>query len=62
MPEIRLRDGESIEEAIRRFKRECEREGILQEIRKRQAYMPPSVKRKVKQAEARKKSRRRKYH
>ncbi|MEK6544580.1 MAG: 30S ribosomal protein S21 [Elusimicrobiota bacterium] len=59
MPEVRLREGESLEEALRRFKRECEKEGVLQEIRKREHYLSPSEKRKRKAAEARKRLRRR---
>ena len=56
---VKVRDGESIEEALRRFKRECERNGIMQEIKRREYYEPPSVKRKRKQAESRRKMRRR---
>lgn len=56
---VKVRDGESIEEALRRFKRECERNGIMQEIKRREFYEPPSVKRKRKAAEARRKMRRR---
>ncbi len=59
MVNVRVREGESIEEAIRRFKRECERNGIMQEIKKREFYESPSVRRKKKQAEARRKMRRR---
>ena len=55
---IRVREGESIEEALRRFKRECERNGIMQEIKKREYYESPSVRRKKKQAEVRRKMRR----
>ncbi|MBI4369050.1 MAG: 30S ribosomal protein S21 [Elusimicrobia bacterium] len=62
MPEIKIRDGEPMDVAIRRFKRECEREGILQEIRKREFYVPPSVKRKQKIAEAKRRLRRRKTY
>ena len=59
MVNVRIREGESIEEAIRRFKRECERNGIMQEIKKREFYKPPSVVRKEKKAEAKRKMRRR---
>jgi len=59
MVNVRVREGESIEEAIRRFKRECERNGIMQEIKKREFYKAPSVVRKEKQAEAKRKMRRR---
>ncbi len=56
---IKLRDNESIEEALRRFKRECDRNGIMQEIKRREYYESPSVKRKRKAQEARRKVKRR---
>jgi len=56
---IRVRDGESIEEALRRFKRECERNGIMQEIKRREHYESPSMKKKRKLAESRRKLKRR---
>lgn len=59
MVNVRVREGESIEDAIRRFKRECERNGIMQEIKKREFYRAPSVVRKEKLAEAKRKIRRR---
>lgn len=55
---VKIRDGESIEEALRRFKRECERNGILKEIRRREHYTTPSVRRKLKQQELQRKLRR----
>lgn len=55
---VKLRDGESVDEALRRFKRECERNGILKEIKRREFYVSPTVKRKLKAAEARRKLRR----
>jgi small subunit ribosomal protein S21 len=58
MVNIKVRDGESIEEAIRRFKRECERNGIMQEIKKREFYKAPSVLKKEKLAETKRKIRR----
>ncbi|MFN3966594.1 MAG: 30S ribosomal protein S21 [Endomicrobiia bacterium] len=54
---VKVREGESIEDALRRFKRECEKDGILQEIKKREFYKPPSVLRKEKLAEAKRKMR-----
>ena len=57
MVSVKVRDGESIEEAIRRFKRECERNGIMQEIKKREFYKSPSVIKKEKLAEAKRKIR-----
>ncbi|MGQ0644646.1 MAG: 30S ribosomal protein S21 [Elusimicrobiota bacterium] len=59
MVQVKVRDGETIEEALRRFKRECERNGIMQEIKRREYYESPSAKRKRKQAELRRKLRRR---
>lgn len=56
---IKVRENESIEEALRRFKKECERNGIMQEIKRREFYEPPSVRRKKKAQEARRKMRRR---
>lgn len=61
MVNVRVREGESIDDAIRRFKRECERNGIIQEIKKREFYKPPSVVRKEKKAESKRKMRRRMY-
>ena len=55
MPLIKVREDESLENAIKRFKRKCEKSGILTEIKKRQHYEKPSVKRKRKALAARKK-------
>ena len=55
MPLIKVRDDESLENALRRFKRNCEKSGILTEIKKRQHYEKPSVRRKRKALAARKK-------
>ena len=46
MLEVRLGKGESLESTLRRFKRVCERDGILTEIKKREHYEKPSEKRK----------------
>ena len=59
MVSVKVREGESIEEALRRFKRECERNGIMQEIKRREYYESPSVRRKRKLAESRRKLKRR---
>ena len=56
---IKLRDNESIEEALKRFKRECDRNGIIQEIKRREYYESPSMRRKRKSQEARRKMKRR---
>ena len=55
MPVVYIREEESFEGAVRRFKRKCEKSGILTELKKRQHYEKPSVKRKRKNAQARKK-------
>lgn len=54
MPGVRIRDGESFEQAYRRFKKQVEKAGVFSEIRKREFYEKPSVKRKKKKAAARK--------
>ena len=54
MSEIRVKDGESLESALRRFKRSTARSGVLAEVRKREAYEKPSVRRKKKSEAARK--------
>ena len=48
MSEIRVGENESLESALRRFKRKCARAGVMAEIRKREHYEKPSVKRKKK--------------
>jgi small subunit ribosomal protein S21 len=50
-----VREDESFEGALRRFKRKCEKSGILTELKKRQHFEKPSVKRKRKLVQARKK-------
>lgn len=54
MPGIYIREGDSFEAALKRFKKQCEKAGILSEVRKRESYEKPSVKRKKKAAAARK--------
>lgn len=55
MPVVQVREDESFENALRRFKRKVEKSGLLTELRKRQHFEKPSVKRKRKDAQARKK-------
>ena len=52
--EIRIKENESIDSALRRFKRQTSRDGIIQEVRKREHYEKPSVARKKKSEAARK--------
>ena len=54
MPGVRVREGESHEQALKRFKKQCEKAGVLSEIRKREYYEKPSVQKKKKAAAARK--------
>ncbi|WP_050698288.1 MULTISPECIES: 30S ribosomal protein S21 [Eubacteriales] len=54
MAEIRIKDNESLDSALRRFKKQCARSGVIAEVRKREAYEKPSVKRKKKSEAARK--------
>ena len=55
MPIVKVREDESLENALRRFKRKCEKSGVLTELKKRQHYEKPSVRRKRKAMAARKK-------
>jgi len=52
--EVRVRENESLESALKRFKRQCARSGVIQEVRKREHYESPSVKRRKKSEAARK--------
>jgi len=54
MPGVKVRDGEAIERALKIFKKQVEKAGIMSELRKRQHYEKPSIKRKKKAAAARK--------
>ena len=54
MAEIKVREGESLDSALRRFKRQTSKDGTLAELRKREHYEKPSVKRKKKPEAARK--------
>ena len=54
MSEIRVKDNESLDNALKRLKRSCAKSGLLAEVRKREHYEKPSVKRKKKSEAARK--------
>jgi small subunit ribosomal protein S21 len=56
MPGVRVKESESFETALKRFKKQVEKAGILSEIRKREHYEKPSVKRKKKALAARKRA------
>ena len=54
MAEVKLKENESLDNALRRFKKQCARSGILTEVKRRAHYEKPSVKRKKKSEAARK--------
>jgi small subunit ribosomal protein S21 len=55
LPGIRVKDNESFESALRRFKKKCEKAGILSDLRKHQHFEKPSERRKRKANAARRK-------
>jgi small subunit ribosomal protein S21 len=55
--EVRIQDGEPIENALRRFKRKVQQEDIIKEVKKHSFYLKPGEKKRIKQALARKRSR-----
>ena len=54
MSEIHVREGESLDSALKRFKRSCAKSGVIAEVRKREHYESASVKRRKKSEAARK--------
>ena len=54
MSTIKVGDNENLESALKRFKRKCQKDGIIGDLRKKEAYEKPSVKRKKKAEAARK--------
>ena len=52
MPQVKLKEGETVDVAIRRFKRSCEKAGVLADVRKREFYEKPTQERKRKKAAA----------
>lgn len=59
MTKVIVEPDESFESALKRFKKQCEKAGLMSELRKRQHYEKPSVKRKRKTLAARKKAKKR---
>ncbi len=59
MTVVKVGENESLESAIKRFKRKCQKDGIIGDIRKKEAYKKPSVAKKEKAAAARKRARKR---
>ena len=56
MAEVRVQEGESIENALRRFKRKVQQEDIIKEVKRHSFYLKPGEKKRIKQALARKRS------
>lgn len=56
---VQLDEGENLESALRRFKRKVQQEAIIKEIKKHSVYFKPGEKRRIKEAQARKRMRRR---
>ena len=54
MSEVKVKENETLDSALRRFKRQCAKAGVLAEVRKREHYVKPSVRRKKKSEAARK--------
>ena len=57
MAEVKIQEGESIESALRRFKRKVQQEDIVKEVKRHSFYLKPGEKKRVKEALARKRSR-----
>ncbi len=57
MPAVKVRENETFERALKRFKKQCEKAGLISDIKKHQHYEKPSEKRKRKAAAARRKQR-----
>jgi len=54
MSEVHVKDNESLDSALKRFKRNCAKSGVLSDLRKKEYYQSPSVKRRKKSEAARK--------
>jgi small subunit ribosomal protein S21 len=54
LPGVHYRDGESFEQLLKRFKKQCEKAGVLSEVRKREHFEKPSMSRKKKSLAAQK--------
>jgi small subunit ribosomal protein S21 len=60
LAEVRIQEDESLESALRRFKRKVQQEDIIKEIKKHSYYLKPGERRRIKQALARKRARKKK--
>ncbi len=56
MPLVKVKENESFEQVMRRFKKTCEKAGVLTELRRREYYDKPSIRKKKKAAAARKRA------
>lgn len=54
LAEVRVKENESLDSALRRFKRSCAKSGVLADLRKKEYYQSPSVRRRKKSEAARK--------
>lgn len=59
MTMVKVGENESLDSALKRFKRKCQKDGIIGDLRRKEAYDKPSVKRKKKEEQARKRARKR---
>ena len=57
MSVVKVGENESVDSAIKRFKRKCQKDGIIGDLRKKEAYEKPSVRKKKKSVAARKRNR-----
>ena len=58
---VKVGENESVDSAIKRFKRKCQRDGIIADLRKKEAYEKPGVRAKKKSEAARKRNRKKSY-
>ena len=61
MSEVRVKEGESLDSALKRFKRSCAKSGVLADLRKKEYYQSPSVRRRKKPEAARKNKNKHRY-
>jgi small subunit ribosomal protein S21 len=59
MPTVRVKDNEPFDMALRRFKRACEKDNIMKDVKEKESYEKPTAKRKRKKAAAKKREQKR---
>ena len=57
MSTIKVGENESLDSALKRFKRKCQKDGIIGDIRKKEAYLKPGIRKKLKSEAAQKRNR-----